>query len=379
MRRPSRWARWPGARREATNSTAIDSEPGAKAETTMIFKTRWPLMITLSAVLGGLLQLLHFPAALLLGPLIAGVVVALRGEAPAISRPAFMIAQTVVGCLIAQSMPLDVFSEIGSIWPLILSGVVFVISAAALLGWVQMRWGSLPGTTAVWGSSPGGASATIIMSEAYGADPRLVALMQYLRVAAVALTASVIAHFAAPDAGTAAAATWFPEISWLELAKTLAVGFASMLVAVRLRVPAGPLLGPMFGCIALAGAGWLTITLPPWLLAMAYAVIGLSIGLRFDRQIIRRAMRSLPAIIASTAVLIAVCALFGMVLAFVVGLDPMTAYLATSPGGADSVAIIAASSRVDLPVIMAMQTSRLIAVMLVGPYLTRLISRTATP
>ena len=40
----------------------------------------------------------------------------------------------------------------------------------------------LPGTTAVWGSSPGAATAMVLMAEAFGADARLVAFMQYLRV-----------------------------------------------------------------------------------------------------------------------------------------------------------------------------------------------------
>ena len=41
------------------------------------------------------------------------------------------------------------------------------------------RWQVLPGTTALWGTSPGAASVMTIMAESYGADVRLVALMQY--------------------------------------------------------------------------------------------------------------------------------------------------------------------------------------------------------
>ena len=37
----------------------------------------------------------------------------------------------------------------------------------------------LPGTTALWGTSPGAASVMTIMAESYGADMRLVAFMQY--------------------------------------------------------------------------------------------------------------------------------------------------------------------------------------------------------
>ena len=53
----------------------------------------------------------------------------------------------------------------------------------------------VPGTTGVWGSSPGAASAMVVMADAFGADARLVAFMQYLRVVCVVVVASLIARF----------------------------------------------------------------------------------------------------------------------------------------------------------------------------------------
>ncbi len=55
----------------------------------------------------------------------------------------------------------------------------------------------------------------------------------------------------------------------------------------------------------------------------------------------------------------------------------MTAYLATSPGGLDTVAIIAAGTRADMSFIMAMQTLRLFTILLTGPMMARFISRYA--
>ena len=57
------------------------------------------------------------------------------------------------------------------------------------------------------------------------------------------------------------------------------------------------------------------------------------------------------------------------------GIDPLTAYLATSPGGADSAAIIALASNVDVAFVMAMQTTRLVLVLLIGPSLAGFIAR----
>jgi membrane AbrB-like protein len=72
--------------------------------------------------------------------------------------------------------------------------------------------------------------------------------------------------------------------------------------------------------------------------------------------------------------LIALCAVLAGVLVVTAGVDPLTAYLATSPGGADAVAIIAASSNVDVPFVMAMQTARLGAIILLAPAINRYIA-----
>ena len=86
-------------------------------------------------------------------------------------------------------------------WPIFLIGIGTVIAFAAVLGVLLARWKVLPGTTAIWGSSPGAATAMVLMAEAFGADIRLVAVMQYLRVAFVGLIASIVAReWAAPGA-----------------------------------------------------------------------------------------------------------------------------------------------------------------------------------
>eukprot|EP01035_Chromulina_nebulosa_P005420 gene5420-7349_t len=106
---------------------------------------------------------------------------------------------------------------------------------------------------------------------------------------------------------------------------------------------------------------------------MSYTVIGWTIGIRFTRDILAHAARALPQVIGSILALIAICCGFAAMLVVVAGIDPLTAYLATSPGGADSVAIIANATHVDVPFIMAMQLSRLLVILLVGPTLARLV------
>ena len=146
------------------------------------------------------------------------------------------------------------------------------------------------------------------------------------------------------------------------------------MLATLLNIPAGALLLPLAGGMILQAMGWLTIELPPWLLAISYALVGWSIGLRFTRPILAYAMRTLPQMLVSIVALIAICGLIAAALV-AAGVDPLTAYLATSPGGADSVAIIAASSNVDLRFVMAMQTARLVVVLCTSPSIARFITR----
>jgi hypothetical protein len=128
---------------------------------------------------------------------------------------------------------------------------------------------------------------------------------------------------------------------------------------------------PLFAGIVLTQLGWLSIELPRWLLTFSYACLGWRIGLRFTRPLLLHAARVFPRVLVCTLALVLFCAGLGALLVVFLGVEPLTAYLATSPGGADSVAIIAAASKVDAGFVMAMQMSRLMAVLLLGPVMAR--------
>jgi membrane AbrB-like protein len=198
--------------------------------------------------------------------------------------------------------------------------------------------------------------------------------MLYLRVVMVAITASVVARLFVGGTMTAPVVDWFPPVAAVPFVETLGVIVVALVVTRVFRVPAGGIIVPMFLGIVLQDLAGLQIELPPVLLAISYALVGWAIGLRFTRDILGHAARALPVVVGSTALLIAICGGFAVLLVMFAGIDPLTAYLATSPGGADSVAIIAANARVDVPFVMAMQAGRFLVVMFTGPALARLIA-----
>jgi membrane AbrB-like protein len=339
---------------------------------------QWATLLGASVVCVAAFELMRLPAALMLGAIGAAILLCWFEGKVTIPPWGFVIAQGFIGCLVARAITTDIVITIFQRWPMFLVLIGAVIVFAAALGYVLTRLKVLPGTTAVWGSSAGAATAMVLMSDAFGGDMRLVAVMQYLRVACVGLVASLIARASLP-AGAAAPASivWFPPLAPGPLLATLALGVGGAVIGVKSKLPAGALLVPMFVGAPLSASHLLTITLPPWLLAICYALVGWSIGLRFTRETVLYAWKQLPVILVSIFTLIALCGGLAFALHEAAGTDVLTAYLATSPGGADAVAIIAASSRVDLPFVMAMQIGRLLVALLVGPTLARTIARWA--
>jgi uncharacterized protein len=334
-----------------------------------------PSLLAATTVLVALLYVIGLPAAFLLGAMGAGMAVAGRGGIVRLPRWIFPHAQAVVGCLMAKSFTIILFRTIGQHLPLFVTASLSVLLVATGLGLVLTYLRVLPGSTVLWGSFPGGATVMVLLSESYGADMRLVAFMQYLRVVVVAVTASLVARFWGFTGVVVPHPAWLAPLAWPSFAVVCAIVLIGGAIVPRLRIPAGALLVPLALATVLQDVGLVRIDLPQPLLAGSYVVIGWTIGLRFTPDILHQAARALPSVLASMATLVATCAALGWALAHLAHLDILTGYLATSPGGADSIAIIAASTSVDVPLVMAIQVGRFLTVLLLGPTLARWAAR----
>lgn len=339
---------------------------------------QWVGLLALSAVVTMGLDAVGLPAAWLIGPMIGAIALGVSGASIRVPPSGFIMAQAIIGCLVAHAVTSSILLSIARNWPLMLGTVGLTVLVSGIVGWLFVRYGSLPGTTAAWGVSPGAASAMVAMAEDYGADVRLVAVMQYLRVVLVVLSASLVTHaLTAGSEGTGIPVAPVEALDLRGLAATLVVAAVGGWIGHRFRIPSGALLVPMvLGALVQAGAG-VPLQLPHALLTVTYAVIGWSIGLRFTREVLSHALRAVPQMLLSTGLMIALCSLSAWVLVTLLPTDPLTAFLATSPGGLDSVVVIALGSGVDLPLVLALQTLRLFVVVLSGPPLARLIARYA--
>ena len=333
-----------------------------------------------SALAGYLAQRAGLPAGWLVGPMLVALVVALLWEKhPTVPRWGRIASLAVVGGVLASAFRPSVVPLISRHWlpvALVICGTLVLSLGVGLLLPVLVR---LDRKTAALGTLPGAASGMLAMSDPLGADARLVAVMQYTRVVVVVVAATLVGRFglvAGTESPSGQGLQTAPGSTELLVQNNLMTYALTALVAglgawagTRFRLPAGALLGPLILGIVLEELGVMHLAWPQGVPQAAYLVLGLWVGLLFDGDSIKRAGRLLPVVLLSAIGLVVACAALGWALSTLTGIDPITAYLATTPGGIDSVAIVALGSGADAPLVLAIQMLRLLAVIAAGSFL----------
>jgi membrane AbrB-like protein len=341
------------------------------------------MVLGVGSLLAGLFaQSAGLPAGWLVGPMLVALALALVWkEHPTVPRWGRIASLAVVGGMLAATFRPSVIPLVAGHWlpvTLVVCGTLFLSLGAGLLLSGLVR---IDRKTAALGALPGAASGMLAMSDPLGADARLVALMQYTRVVVVVVTATLVGRLvagAAPQPISSQGLKASPGGMDLLVQGTVPTYAATVLVAVlgawagtRLRLPAGALLGPLILGVALAELGMVHLAWPPGVPQAAYLVLGLWVGLLFDGASVKRAGRLFPLVLASAVGLVLACAALGWALAALTGIDGMTAYLATTPGGIESVAIVSLGTGADAPLVLAVQMLRLLAVVFAGSLLGR--------
>jgi membrane AbrB-like protein len=342
----------------------------------------WVLLLVASSLLVVAMRAARLPAALLLGPMIAAIGFALCGAQTRLSRTFVLGAQTVLGCLIAKSFNSGLLAVLAIHWPTLVGLAAATLVMTAALGLLITRRGWLPGTAAIWGLSPGAASAMVLLADEHGADKRVVALMQYSRIILVAFAAVAVARVLGHPGGSANLPTpsglqalWSPPLHELGFVETIALALAGALSARITRRASAALFVPAFGGAALQGAGLIAIELPPILPTLAFGIIGWYVGLSFTREALLHCLKIFPRMLAAIVAMMVMCGLLSLLLAVLVpNTDPLTAYLSMSPGGMDTAVVIATTTNVSLPLVLAAQLVRLIIVMIAGPSMAKVMA-----
>jgi membrane AbrB-like protein len=297
-------------------------------------------------------------------------------------RPAVVAAQAVIGAALGAYFEPETLAGAAEQWPAVTLGVLGTLVVSLLAGLLVSGLTGLDRPTALLGLVAGGAAGIVTMSDELGADGRLVAFMQYTRVLVVVVTAPLVVALALSDGASAAAAGTAAGGPGLAagVAFTAVACAAGLLAARYSRVPAGTLLGAMLVASALTVSGAAGGAQVPGLVQdLAFALIGLQAGLRFTPARLRHAGRLMPAVLAAVAMLVGSCAGLAVAVAALADVPFLDAYLATTPGGIYAVLATAVGSSADTTFVLALQTLRLLVMIIAAPPLVRLLGGSGPP
>jgi membrane AbrB-like protein len=333
----------------------------------------WLVVVAVAALASLAFAGLHLPSPVLFGSLLGGMAYALVSPHELDMQPwAFRLGQALVGVVIGALVDVATLSRLAGDWPSVLLVTVGTLAISVVAGRLLALHRDVSRATGAFALIAGGASGIVALARELGADDRVVTVVQYLRVLLVLLAMPLVTtFFFSPPSGhgdlSRGPTRWLPDLVFVVVA--VVVGLAVQRV---LRAPAAALLAPMLVAVVISASGVLgTVSVPGVLEQLGYALIGVRVGLRFTRRSLRSIARLLPLATALIVLVIVACGLLGLLLSAVTGVDRLTAYLATTPGGLFAVLATAADSGSDVTYVLAVQVIRVFAMLLVAPVLAR--------
>ena len=159
-----------------------------------------------------------------------------------------------------------------------------------------------------------------------------------------------------------------PLASTLAIAGTLAAGAAGGAVARLLHLPLPWLLGSLFTVMALSLWG-APVKLISWGRPAGTVVVGASTGLQFTATVVAKLVTLLPLIIAGALLSTIVGAIGGLIYMRLSGIDRVSAFFATVPGGVVETLNVAPQYGGQLEPIMVAQTTRVALIVVFAPFL----------
>lgn len=308
------------------------------------------ILICLSALAGVASEWVGLPLPYLLGPLCltALIATALPASLPTgYTFPGWLraIFIAIIGLMIGAQVTADLFVGAEPLVISLLALIPFVALALACNYLIFRKLGGYDRATAFYASTPGGLYESLSMGESAGADmPRLI-LQQFLRIIVVVtiLPIGLSLWLGAPVGSAGGMTLARPTVPFQALLPVVFAGLLGMFAGKALRMPAGPLTGPMAVAAALSLSGLVPLNVPQWLVNDAQIVIGTALGMRFTGLSRALILRGLGLSLLSVGGMLVVAAAFAVILAPMAGQDFDVMLISYAPGGVTEMALVALS------------------------------------
>lgn len=339
---------------------------------------RWAVLGAATVAATVPLTLLGVPSAALFAALVVGIVFALTVSAQTrVPRRLGVAAQGVLGVYIGTMVQQDALATLQDDWPIVAAVAVATLALSVLAGVLLGLHRDVTPLTGALALVAGGASGLVAIARELGGDDRVVAVVQYLRVALITASMPVVVTLIFhADTSHGAVERASGQRWYLSLLMLIGLVLVGGFLARRVRLPGAGLLGPLALTVALEIGGFsFGLSVPEMLVQAGYVLIGWQAGLAFTRESLRAVGRLLPLAIALIVALGVTTAGLGVVLARVADVTLLEGYLATSPGGVYAVLATAAETGVNITFVIAAQVVRILLMLFCAPLLARGVAR----
>ncbi|MEQ6903602.1 AbrB family transcriptional regulator [Nocardioides sp. YIM 152588] len=339
----------------------------------------WILLLALAALFSAAFTAVDLPTPVLFGGLAGALVYAVSRPGQPLRLPDrwFTTGQAVVGVVVGIAVDWASLADLGWSWLLVVVVGCFSLVVSVLVGTLLMRHG-VSRVTATFSSIAGGAAGLTAVADELGADSRVVATLQYLRLLVVLSVMPVVATLvfgarADEDAGTVYLDTGSLP---LDLAFCAVAIVGGLYVGRLLRFPTPAILGPLAVAALLTLVPWFDGATVPWLvLTVGYLCIGIQVGLKFTLASLVQIGRMIPTALVTILTTIVACAGLGWVLVALTDVSPLDGYLATNPGGIYAVLGMSAAAGGDVTFVAASQILRTVIILVSAPFVSAYLHR----
>jgi uncharacterized protein len=312
----------------------------------------------LSCVLTGYVgHRLHVPLAWVLGPMLTTAAFAIAGIKPVAPLVGRRLGQMIIGSSIGLHLTLPVLLHLIGWLPAMAISAVAAVCCGALLSVGLACVGGVSSKTAYFCLIPGGLSEMATIGSTVGAQAEPIALSQALRVAIlVCILPQVILHLGIighePVIETA------PILAIKPMLLVIAAALVGVFIIGTLRFNNPWSIGALFGVAVLTASGYLDGSIPREIYYLGQFLIGITIGARFRREIVRKLIRLTWVITGFILVMMTALLGYAWVMSSVTGIDFASSALASSPGGFAEMTVTAQTLHLDVALVAAFHIFR---------------------
>jgi uncharacterized protein len=331
------------------------------------------ITLAVAAAGGAVLALLKVPAAWLCGALGAVTALALAGfpaRVPDVLRRAVFL---VLGISVGAAVTPETIAGIRT-WPLTMGMLALSIPVTMGAVVLYLHWSGWDRETGFYASAPGALSSVLGLAHQAGVDVRRVAFAQTVRV--FLLIAALPGVLSLLDLGVSGGLVIVAPPAGGDIAEIVlmaAAGIAAGLLADRLNVPGGLIVGAMAASAALHATGYVSARLPQHALIPGFIVLGALIGARFigtDFALLRRLLFDS---VGAFVVAVFVTVLFALGAATLAGEGLGKTIVAFAPGALEAMIILAFMLDFDPAFVGAHHLARFLLIALLLPFAGRLV------